>query len=316
MEDLRVSRRKKFKAKIRYMRHNWGMYVMMLPGMLSLLIFSFGPMFGLYMAFIDYTPSIPIFESENVGFLWFQVMFEDPLFWKMVRNTVVLSCLKIAVNFPLGIILSLLINELVGKVFKRTFQMVSYLPNFISWVIVSGMLLVFLDGDSGVLNKIIVAFGGNPVSWYAEPYKWWAILVITNLWKCLGWSTIMYVAAMLSIDSQLYEAAEIDGASRLRQVFTVTLPGIRPLISMTLILTIGKIFSDDFEQIYALVGQNAILSETTSVISTKVFEYANNGNYIYFPLSTAMGLAQSLIGFILVVVSNTAAKKLNVESVW
>ncbi|MCI8500394.1 MAG: sugar ABC transporter permease [Clostridia bacterium] len=299
-----------------YVKKNWGMYLMLLPGLLSLAIFTFAPMFGLYMAFIDYTPSIPIFQSENVGFLWFQLLFEDPLFWNMIKNTVILSTLKILVNFPLTIILSLLVYELEGKVFKRIFQSVSYLPNFISWIIISGMLVVFLDSDRGILNAIITAFGGKPVSWYSSPDKWYAILTITAVWKGLGWGTIMYIASMTSIDPSLYEAAKIDGAGKLRQAWHITLPGISGIISITLILTIGKIFTDDFEQIYALVGENGILQSTTQVISTKVFSVASGANYKDYPMATAMGLIQGIISLILVTVSNKVANKTGQTGLW
>lgn len=312
---LMSKRRKSFERKM-YVKNNYGMYLMLVPGILSLVVFTFAPMFGLYMAFIDYSPSTPIFKSDNVGFLWFKIMFDDPLLWKMVRNTLVLSSLKILVNFPLTIVLALLINELECGWFKKIFQSVSYLPNFISWVIVSGMLVVFLDSDSGLLNALIKLVGGKPVSWYSDPGKWYAILVITNEWKALGWGTIMYIAAFSAIDPQLYEAAEIDGAGRLRQAWSITLPGISSLISLQMILTIGRIFSDDFEQIYALVGNNDILSETTAVISTKIYQYTQSGRYDLYPISTAMGLVQGLISFLLVVVSNTTAKKLGYDSVW
>lgn len=299
-----------------YMKKNWGLYLMLVPGFLSLAVFTFAPMFGLYMAFIQYSPSIPIFESQNVGLLWFQVMFEDPDFWNMIKNTLVLSTLKIVINFPLTIILSLLVYELEGKVFKRIFQSVSYLPNFISWIIISGMLVVFLDSESGILNAVITAFGGNPVSWYSSPDKWYAILTITSVWKGLGWGTIMYIASMTSIDPSLYEAAKIDGAGKLRQAWHITLPGISGIISITLILTIGKIFADDFEQIYALVGENDILKSTTQVISTKLFSVASGSNYEDFPLATAMGLIQGIISLVLVSVSNKIANKCGQTGLW
>ncbi len=305
-----------WKQRTTYIKKNWGMYLMLVPGLLSLALFTFAPMFGLYMAFIDYSPSISIFESENVGFLWFQLLFEDPLFWNMIKNTVVLSTLKILVNFPLTIILSLLVYELEGKVFKRIFQSVSYLPNFISWIIISGMLVVFLDADRGILNSIITAFGGKPVSWYSSPDKWYAILTITAVWKGLGWGTIMYIASMTSIDPSLYEAAKIDGAGKLRQAWHITLPGISGIISITLILTIGKIFTDDFEQIYALVGENGILQSTTQVISTKVFSVASGANYKDYPMATAMGLIQGIISLILVTVSNKVANKCGQTGLW
>lgn len=316
MESKAQKVKRKLSPKLKYMKNNYGMYFMLAPGLILLLIFTYVPMFGLYMAFVDYQPSTPIWECPNVGFLNFQLMFEDPLLWKMVRNTLVLSTLKIVFNFSLTIVLALLVNELQCKRFKNTFQSISYLPNFISWVIVSGMLTILLDSDSGFFNRIIEWCGGDPVSWYAAPQKWYAILTVSGIWKGIGWGTIMYIAAMTSIDPQLYEAAVIDGAGRLRQTFHVTLPGISGIISITLVLTIGKIFTDDFEQIYALVGANDILAETTAVFSTKIFQYTSTGRYDMYPVSTAMGLMQGIISLILVLISNYSAKKLGQESLW
>ena len=315
-EEKKRARKKVWKERGKYVRNNPGMYLMLLPGMITLLLFTFAPMFGLYLAFIEYSPSIPIFKSENVGFFWFGLLFEDPLFWNMIRNTLILSTLKIVVNFPLTIILSLLVYELDGKIFKRVFQSISYLPNFISWIIISGMLVVFLDSDRGILNAMIMAFGGEPVSWYNAPEKWYGILTITSVWKGLGWGTIMYIASMTSIDPSLYEAAKIDGAGKLRQAWHVTLPGISGIISITLILTIGKIFNDDFEQIYALVGENGILAETTQVLSTKVYSIASGSNYENFPQATAMGLIQGVLSLILVTVSNKIADKAGQTTLW
>ncbi len=313
--DTLMTKKNKHNKRI-YVKNNVGLYLMLVPGMLSLLVFTFVPMYGLYMAFVDYSPSIPLFQSQNVGWLWFKLMFEDPLLWKMVRNTLIISSMKILIMFPLTIVLALLINELEIKVFKKIFQSVSYLPNFISWIIISGMMVIFLDSDNGLLNQVITAFGGEPVSWYSDPSKWYVILLITNMWKNIGWGTITYIAGFSAIDPQLYEAAKIDGAGRFRQVWSITLPAISPIISLTLILTIGKIFQDDFEQIYALVGSNDILQETTSVISTKIYEYASTGRYDQFPLSTAMGLVQGVVSLALIVASNMAAKKLGYVSLW
>lgn len=304
-------------VKLKYIKNNFGFYLLMLPGFASLFVFTIFPMIGLYIAFIDYDSSVSIFrmwEADFVGFLNFELMFQDELIWKMIRNTLVMSSLKILTSFPLTIMLSLMIYELQCKWFKNVFQWVSYLPNFISWVIISGMMTVLLNGDNGIFNKIIVAFGGTPVSWYASPYKWWPILVISSLWKGIGWGTIMYIATMTSINTQLYEAAEIDGATKWEQTWHVTLPGLSGIISIQAILTIGKIFSDDFEQIYALVGPNDILQETTAVFSTKIFEYT--GRIDMYETATAMGLLQSIVSLILVSGSNWLAKKMGQESVW
>ena len=313
--DTLMEKKKKHNKKV-YVKNNFGLYLMLVPGLLSMIIFTFVPMYGFYMAFVNYSPSVPLFQSEYVGGLWFSLMFEDPLLWKMVRNTLVISSMKIFIMFPLTIVLALLINEVEVRSFKRVFQSVSYLPNFISWIIISGMMIILLDSDNGILNQLILAFGGKPVSWYSDPSKWYVILLLTNMWKNIGWGTIVYIAGFSAIDTQLYEAAKIDGASRLRQAWCITLPAISPIISITLILTVGKIFQDDFEQIYALVGENDILSETTAVISTKIYQYASTGRYDQFPISTAMGLVQGVVSFVLIALSNMTAKKLGYESLW
>ena len=284
--------------------------------MIALIMFAYIPMYGLYMAFIQYNPTLPsLFDNINVGFFWFETMFTQPELWLLVRNTLALSVLKLIFCFPAPIILALLINEINNKIFKKAFQTISYLPNFISWIIVSAMLVVFLDTDNGILNQIIVMFGGEPVSWYSDPGKWRGILTITSLWKTVGWGTIMFLATMSSIDMELYEAAKVDGAGKFSQAIHVTLPGISGAIFMILILTIGKLFQDDFDQIYSLVGGNYILAETTEVISTKVFSIVSGGVYADFPLSTAYGLVQGIISLILIVTSNAIVKKCGYEGI-
>lgn len=300
-----------------YWKENLGHYMMLVPGMLCLAVFTFIPMYGLYMAFVDYNPmNSNLFDNKFLGLYWFELMFTEPNLWNLVKNTLILNLLKLLICFPAPILLALLINEINNRIFKRTFQTISYLPNFISWVIVSGMLTIFLNTDNGILNAILEFFGMEPVSWYSDPSKWRAILVITSLWKGVGWGTIMFLSAITAIDPVLYEAATMDGASKFRQVFAVTLPGIAPTITITLILTIGKLFSDDFDQIYSLVGGNTILGETTEVISTQIFGFVNSGAYKEFPLATAYGLVQGIISLILIVSSNAVTKKMGQEGIW
>lgn len=307
---------KKRKKFLSYMREQGGNYLMLLPAAIVLIMFSYVPMYGLYTAFVNYNLDKGLFGSEFMGFYYFELMFSEPDLWMMVRNTLVLNLWKLLITFPAPIVLALLINELNNKVFKKTFQTVSYLPNFISWVIVSGMLTIFLNTDDGILNRIIEVFGGQPVSWYSDASKWRGILVITALWKNMGWGSIMYLAALTAVDKELYEAAEIDGAGRFRQIISITLPAIAPTISITLILTIGKLFSDDFDQIYSLAGGRDALRDTTEVIGTKVFAIAKGGTYRDFPLSTAYGLMQGVISLFLILSSNFIAKKLGQEGMF
>ena len=317
LQNKKAERLRKRRKNLAYMRANWGNYAMMVPGILCLVLFSFIPMYGLYMAFVDYNPMIPnLFDNKFMGLYWFKLMFSEPDLWILVRNTLILNLWKLLICFPAPIILALLINEINNRLFKRAFQTVSYLPNFISWVIVSGMLTILLYTVIGILNAILEKFGMEPVSWYSDPSKWRAILVITSLWKSVGWGTIMFLAAITSIDRKLYEAAALDGAGKFRQTLSVTLPAIAPTITITFILTVGKLFADDFDQIYSLVGGNSILGETTEVISTQIFGFVNSGAYKEFPLATAYGLVQGIISLILIVSSNKVAKKCGQEGIW
>lgn len=317
LQNKKAEQLRKRRKNLAYMRANWGNYAMMVPGILCLVLFSFIPMYGLYMAFVDYNPMIPnLFDNKFMGLYWFKLMFSEPDLWILVRNTLILNLWKLLICFPAPIILALLINEINNRLFKRAFQTVSYLPNFISWVIVSGMLTILLNTDNGILNAILEKFGMEPVSWYSDPSKWRAILVITSLWKSVGWGTIMFLAAITSIDRELYEAAALDGAGKFRQTLSVTLPAIAPTITITFILTVGKLFADDFDQIYSLVGGNSILGETTEVISTQIFGFVNSGAYKEFPLATAYGLVQGIISLILIVSSNKVAKKCGQEGIW
>lgn len=288
---------------------------MLLPGMAVLLLFTYGPMVGYYLAFVDYKARLGIFGSPFVGFLWFKALFDGGFIWEMVLNTLKISLLKLVLCFCAPIVFALLINEVKNKLFKSTIQCVSYLPNFISWIIVSGMILILLDTDEGLINRFIVLCGGEKVSWYSEPGKWYGILTISHLWKNMGWSSIMFLAAVTAVDSELYEAAELDGANRLKQIWHITLPGIMPTITIVFILSVGKIFTDDFEQIYGLVGENDILGETTNVISTWVYKLANSGAASSYALGTAASLVQSLVSLLLIVVANLTTKKLGQDGI-
>lgn len=302
--------------KIGYIIGNYQLYLLLLPCLIALIMFHYVPMYGLWIAFTEYVPGIPIFQNEFVGFANFSIVFADPEFLLMIRNSLVISGLRLVFVFTSTIGLTLLINELCCLPFKRVFQTISYLPHFISWVIISGMAMTFLSTDSGILNQIIVAFGGEPISWYSDPGKWWGILTITSWWKIVGWGTIVYLSTLTTIDPQLYEAAQIDGANRWQQTCKITIPGLSSMISIQLILAVGKIFQDDFDQIYSLVGGIPALSSTTEVIATKIFTIVTaGGNYKLFGTSTAMGLFQGVISLILILISNFVAKKRGHEGI-
>lgn len=294
---------------------NWRLYIMFIPGFICLLLFSYVPMYGLQLAFKDYSPRAGIWGSEWNNFENFIYTLTSEGFWEMVGNTLSIGMLKIIFAFPSSIILALMLNEVFCKRFKKAVQTIANLPYFISWVIVSSIVYMFLAKDGGVLNKIIIALGGDPVFWYAEPKYWQGILTISGIWKNVGWGTIVFLSAITNINPDLYEAAKVDGAGRIRQCIHVTIPGIMPAITMTFILCVAGIVKDDFEHIYALVGESSILSETTEVLGTWVYKTLK-GSFRGWGDATAVGLVQSVAGLILMVTSNWLVKKQGQEGLW
>lgn len=307
--------RKKQPYALKYLKQNFELYLMLIPGLLALLVFSYGPMTGLYLAFVEYTdPQVSFYDSYFVGWSQFKYVWAFGL-GKYIKNTLILSGVKFIFAFPAPIILTLLINEVKNTVFKRVFQSVSYLPNFISWVMIAGMMTALLDSDTGLFNKIIEAFGGKPVSWYDDTGKWRPILIISSLWKGIGWGTITFLAVLTSIDPQLYEAATIDGAGKLKQTWHITMPGLSGIISITFILSIGSILGDDVEQFMALCADNPRTNEI-KILGAFVYGTALDGNFTSYPIATAMGLVQGILSMILIITTNFIAKKMGKETIW
>ncbi len=295
-------------------KKNYILYLMMLPGLLYFLIFKYIPMpTGFLIAFKDYMPWEGLSGSKWVGLYYFERIFTSSVFPKLLKNTLILSGLGLVFAFPSSIILALMLNELKNGPFKKTVQTISYLPYFISWVVVSGLLYNLLDTNAGVINNILTTFGMKPVRWYAEPQKWYWIMLIVKIWKSCGWGTITFLAAVTSIDVGLYEAAVVDGANKFRQMWHITLPGMMPTIVVTFILTLGKIFKEDFEAIYALVGTNDVLYETMDVFETWVYRSTLNGSY---SISAAMGLVQNIVSLILIIAANRLARKFEQATIW
>ncbi len=271
-------------------------------------------MTGIYIAFTEYQPWVPILESPFVGLENFRLMFTAPDFGRLVFNTVWINILKLVFGFPAPIILALLLNEVQKQVFKRTFQTISYLPYFVSWIVVSGIMYTLLNYNFGIVNGLLKSFGMEPVQWYTSNQYWRSFLVGTSVWKSIGYNSILYLAAIAGIDTALYEAAVIDGASRWKQMLHITLPCLLPTASILLILSLGSMMNGDFGQIFALIGQNAPLHETTDVLDFYIYRKGLQSGQ--FSIGTAMGLFQSVIGFILIVGSNLAAKRMGGEGIW
>lgn len=293
---------------IRYIWKNKSSYLMFIPGFLILLVFAYYPMYGITLAFKEYNPTYGIMGSEWIGFDNFYYALTSYGFWEMVRNTLVLGLYNIVFAFPVSIILALQFNELRNPHFKKLVQTISYLPYFISWAMISGMMWTLLSNDYGLINNLLKTLGLEPIFWYAEPKYWRAILTIAGIWKTTGWGTITFLASIASIDPGLYEAAKIDGANRWKQTIHVTIPGMMPAICITFILTVSNIIRDDFDKIYALVGQNSLLEETTEVLGTWSYRAMLNSfkNYGYV---TAVTTLQSVLGMILLIVANSLVKK-------
>lgn len=288
------------------------LYLLMLPTVIWYIVFRYVPMLGTQIAFKNYSFSKGIWGSPWVGLKNFQFLFQYPDFYNILRNTVVINIYNLIFGFPIPIILALLLNEIRNIVFKKTIQTVVYFPHFLSWVIFGGLLIQFLGPNSGFVNSIIRYFGKEPIFFLTRSEYFRGIIVISNIIKETGWSAIIYLAALAGIDTTLYEAAVMDGASRFQQLIHVTLPGIRDTIIIMLILKIGYLLDVSFEQIYVMY--NPAVYDVGDVLST--FIYRIGLQDMQFSLTTAIGLFQSVIGFLLIWITNTISKKYSDVSMW
>ena len=299
---------------IRDFRMNKWKYLMILPVLVYLALFAYKPMYGLQIAFKNYRPTRGIAGSAWVGFQWFEKFFTDPYFWRLLRNTFTLSALDILFGFPAPILLALLLNELRNNKFKRTVQTISYLPHFVSWIIISAILYSLINGSYGLLNNMMKGMGIRPPSWYTRPDLWRGILVGTEIWKSIGFSSILYLAAIANINSELYEAAAIDGATRFKQTLHITLPSILPTVIVMFILQMGGLMSGNFQQVYALVGNNTAIYRTVDTLDYYIYRVGIGKTN--FSLGTAMGIFQSIISFLLVLATNRIANRAGSFGIW
>lgn len=288
------------------------LYLMALPGIVYFVIFKYLPMGGLVIAFQDYMPFLGITGSPWVGFDHFVRLFTEDTFFLLMRNTLLLSALILLFSFPMPIILALMLNELRGRVFKRSIQSIVYLPHFMSWVIVVSIFYVLLTTDGGAINNLITGAGGQPISFLTDPEWLRPMYVFQHIWKTAGWGTIVYLAAMTAVDMELYEAVKLDGAGRIRQTWHITLPAIRPVIIIMFILAIGDILELGFEHMFLLL--NSVNREVGEIFDTYVYTVGiKNGQLSY---ATAVGLFKGLVGLILVIGANRLAKKFGEEGVY
>lgn len=283
------------------------LFLLFLPGFLIFILFKYGPMPGILMAFEDYTFKGGIFGSEFVGLKHFQQMLALPDFNNAFRNTITISLLKIIFGFPAPIILALIFNEIRNDKFKRITQTITYLPHFFSWVVMSGLLISILSPNSGIINTIIKALGGQPIYFLANKNYFIPTLIISDIWKEIGWGSIVYLAALAGIPQEMYEACALDGATRLQRMFYVTLPGIASTISVMLILKMGSILEAGFDQIFNLY--NPAVMEVADIIDTYVYRIGI-GSYEY-SFATAASLFKSVIALVAVLLTNFLSKKIS-----
>lgn len=310
-------KRQKLKAQsdkgilMKHIKKEWRLYTFFIIPITYFIIFKYLPMFGNIIAFRKYSGGSNIFGDSWVGLRYFRQFFSDATFWRAFRNTLTLSLSYLAVRFPLTLIFALLLNEIRNVRAKKFVQTVSYLPHFISMVIIAGMVkeVVALKGP---INNILATFGLDRISFIQEASWFPTIYITSGIWQALGWGTILYLAAMTNINTELYEAAKIDGANRFKQVIHVTIPGILPTIVTLLILDIGGIMGSNFEKVMLLYLPSTY--EKADVISTYVYRMGiTGGNFSY---ATAVGLFEGVIGLILIVGANLISKKLTETSLW
>jgi putative aldouronate transport system permease protein len=292
-------------------KRNYNLYIMLLPIILFYLIFNYKPMYGAVIAFKNYIPSKGIWGSPWVGFRYFNDFFGSYYFFRIFKNTLWISLNNLIFGFPTPIIFALLINEIKGGGFKRTVQTITYLPHFISLVVICGMIKSFTM-DTGVINYIIGIFGGTKQTMLNIPGLFVPLYIISEIWQSVGWDSIIYIAAIAAIDPTLYEAATIDGAGRWKQTFHVTVPSILPTITIMLILRIGNMLNVGFEKIILLY--NPGIYDTADVIST--FVYRKGIQELNWSYSTAVGLFNSVMNFLLLVTANWISGKVNDSGLW
>lgn len=296
----------------RDMRKNWLLWLMFLPVFIYYLIFSYVPMYGILLAFKKFRAKKGVLGSPWVGLANFERFFEGYNFELLLKNTLGLSVYGLLLGFPITIAFALMLNYLRQKKLKKSVQLVSYAPHFISTVVICGMITIFLDPTFGIVNKLLGMIGVGPIAFLSEPGMFKTIYVISDIWQGMGWNAIIYISALAGVDYELHEAAIIDGATKLQRMRHVDIPSIRPTITMMLILQLGSIMSIGFEKVYLL--QNSLNFAASDIISTYVYRVGLvNSDYGY---STAVGLFNTLINLAILVVANGMSRKVTGEGLW
>lgn len=308
--ETKVSHKRE--SRWRRVWRNIDTYILLLPGLFLLLLFKYTPMYGVLIAFQDYNIFDGISGSEWVGLEQFRKLMQSSEFMQVFTNTLLISVYKIVLLFPIPILIALLLNEIRFPSFKRTIQTIIYMPHFLSWVIISGLFMTILSPSDGLVNAVIQWFGGEPIRFFMDNHLFRSVVVFTAGWKEIGWNAIIFIAALASVEQEQYEAASIDGANRLQQMWHISLPGIVPTIILMLILRLGMVLDAGTEQI--LTMYNPTVYASGDVIGT--FVYRIGLGKMDYSFSTAVGLFNSVVGFILVISGNWLSKKLLNRGIW
>ena len=304
-ESLKVKIRKSF-------RDYWQVYLLLIPVVAWYLIFCYYPMYGVVLGFKDYLPKDGILGSEWVGFEHFQWLFETDGFTRALKNTIIISLLKLLFCFPAPIILSLFINEVQAKIFKKSIQTAIYLPFFISWVVMAGIIYNILAVNGGIVNNILVALGLERKSFMTDPNCFYPILLIAEIWKGTGWGTVIYIAAISGISPDLYEAASLDGCGRFKKMWYITLPSISPVIIMMFIMQIGNILNAGFDSIFNLY--NVSVYSVADILDTYAYTIGIGQGLV--EKGTALGLFKAVINFVILLASNAIIKKITGQGLY
>jgi putative aldouronate transport system permease protein len=293
----------------RWVRNNGAPIVMSLPAVLLIFIFAYLPMFGIIIAFKEYRFDKGILGSDWIGLTNFRFLFGSDVAWRITRNTLVMNLLFIVTGTVTNILVALMMNEVQGKLRAKFYQSFMFLPHFLSWVVVGYFAFAFLSLDNGILNKVLAAFGADSVAWYREPNDWPVILVVVTLWKGVGYGSLFYLAIMLGINPEFYEAAKIDGAGKLQQVWYITMPHLVPVIIILTLFAVSGIFRADFGLFFNVTRDQAALYPTTDVIDTFVYRALRQMNDL--GMSAAAGVYQSVVGFVLVLTVNWLVRRVD-----
>ena len=297
---------------LKHLLRNKLLYILLLPGMLFFIIFNYLPMYGIVIAFMDFNVIKGIWGSQWVGISNFIELFSYSEFYNVLKNSLLINIYRLIWGFPAPIIVALMLNEIRRIRYKRVIQSLLYLPHFISWVVIAGIVYNFLSPSGGLVNVIIEMLGGKPVAFLQRPEYFRSIIVISDIWKEVGWGSIIYLAAMAGISSELYEASIIDGASRFQRILFVTIPGISTTIIVLFTLRMGSLLRNGFEQIFLLY--NSLVYDVADVFETYTYRVGlMQGSYSF---ATAVGIFQSVIGLILILFTNKMAKKYGEGGLW